>query len=145
MQNGKYPCPCSKVPMPPANYYLLAAQQEPNKKPFNEKFRFISSEKPANGTDAFSLKICSLADLYYLFFQGLFWIWNESGMNPRFPAESGKGILWEPMVFESERSLSEGCGLVRVQHRCRCCHVVENEGPEMSDLLAVPADFAFKR
>ena len=45
-----------------------------------------------------------MADFYERFFMDS----SDSRMNPRFLAESEKGMLWEPRVIESGRGTVEG-------------------------------------
>ena len=65
----------------------------------NKSLGCIFSEKPADWTNAFKLEMSSLADFYDSF---------ESIINPRFLAESKKGMLWEPRVIKSGREMVEG-------------------------------------
>ncbi len=59
----------------------------------------VFSEKPADWTNAFKLEISSLTYFLTCFFMDSF----ESRMNPRYLAETEKGMLWEPRVIESGR------------------------------------------
>ena len=64
----------------------------------NKSLDCVFSEKPADWTNAFQLEISSLADVYDVLpkFMDSF----KSRMNPRFLAESEKGMLWELRVIK---------------------------------------------
>ena len=71
----------------------------------NKSLGCIFSEKPVDWTTAFKLEISIFLQIFMMcFFMDSF----ESRMNPRFLAESEKGMLWEPRVIEWGRGMVEG-------------------------------------
>ena len=70
----------------------------------NKSLGCIFSEKSADWTNTFELEISGLTDLYDVFLHDN----SESRMNPRFLAESEKGMLWQPREIESGREMAAG-------------------------------------